>query len=96
MQHTVYSIYELKNNEKPSVAASSRILANIFYQYRGYGSRIGTIIANWDKSGLHWYYFDDNNTTLKGNIFTISSGSRYVHGVPWYKVYLWYEHWRCH
>jgi len=74
-------VYELKNNEKPSVAAASRILANIVFQYRGYGLSMGTMIAGWDKTGPHLYYVDDNGTRLKGDIFSVGSGSTYAYGV---------------
>lgn len=30
-------LYELKNKERISVAAASKLLANIVYQYKGYG-----------------------------------------------------------
>ena len=74
-------VFELKGNEKPSVAAASRILANIVYQYRGHGLSMGTMIAGWDKSGPHLYYVDDNGTRLKGDIFSVGSGSTYAYGV---------------
>jgi len=74
-------VYELRNNEKPSVAAASRILANIVYQYRGYGLSMGTMVAGWDKTGPHLYYIDNDGTRLKGNIFSVGSGSTYAYGV---------------
>jgi 20S proteasome alpha/beta subunit len=42
-------IYELRNKEKISVAAASKILANMIYQYRGMGLSMGTMIVGWDK-----------------------------------------------
>jgi hypothetical protein len=41
-------MHELKNGERISVAAASKLLANIFYQYRGYGLSCGTMVAGWD------------------------------------------------
>jgi len=45
--------YELRNKERISVAAASKLLANIVYGYKGYGLSMGTMITGWDKSGPH-------------------------------------------
>lgn len=74
-------LYELKNGEKPSVAAASRIFYNIVYNYRRYGLSIGAMIAGWDKTGPCLYYIDNDATRLKGNIFSVGSGSTYAYGV---------------
>ena len=42
-------IYELRNTEKISVAAASKILANMIFEYRGMGLSMGTMIVGWDK-----------------------------------------------
>jgi len=42
---------------------------------------MGTMIAGWDKTGPHLFYVDDNGTKLKGNIFSVGSGSTYAYGV---------------
>ena len=42
-------IYELRNKEKISVAAASKILANMIFEYRGMGLSIGPMIVGWDK-----------------------------------------------
>merc|ERR1719163_409178 len=52
-------LHELRNKEKISVAAASKILANIFYNYRGYGLSCGTMIAGHDLKGDHLYMVDD-------------------------------------
>merc|ERR1711988_1315744 len=36
-------LYELRNKERISVAGASKILANIFFNYRGYGLSCGTM-----------------------------------------------------
>lgn len=36
-QHSSYRIYELRNKERISVAAASKLLANILYNYKGMG-----------------------------------------------------------
>ena len=42
-------LYELRNRERISVAAASKILANIAYNYKGMGLSMGTMIAGYDK-----------------------------------------------
>ena len=42
-------IYELRNRERISVAAASKLLANMVYQYKGYGLSLGVMISGWDK-----------------------------------------------
>ena len=43
-------IHELRNKERISVAAASKLLANIVYGYKGYGLSMGTMICGWDKN----------------------------------------------
>jgi len=74
-------LYELKNGERISVAAASKILANIFQQYRGRGLSCGTMVAGWDKRGPNLYYIDDDGTRLKGDLFSVGSGSTFAYGV---------------
>ncbi|CAK9116128.1 unnamed protein product, partial [Durusdinium trenchii] len=42
-------MHELREKERISVAAASKLLANIFWQYRGQGLSCGTMVAGWDK-----------------------------------------------
>merc|ERR1719181_2042349 len=42
-------MFELRNKERISVAAASKMLANTTYQYRAYGLSIGSMITGWDK-----------------------------------------------
>jgi 20S proteasome alpha/beta subunit len=37
MNHCVHRLYELRNKERISVAAASKILSNIVYNYKGMG-----------------------------------------------------------
>lgn len=74
-------LHELRNGERISVAAASKLLSNIFWNYRGYGLSCGTMIAGWDKKGPGLYYIDDDGTRLKGNLFSVGSGSTYAYGV---------------
>lgn len=74
-------MYELRHKEKISVAAASKMLANIFLQYRGYGLSCGTMIAGWDKTGPHLYMVDDQGDRYEGVRFSVGSGSTYAYGV---------------
>ena len=74
-------VYEMKYGERVSVAAASRMLTNILYHYRGYGLSMGVMIAGWDKTGPHLYFLNDDGSRVKGNIFSVGSGSMYAYGV---------------
>ena len=39
------------------------------------------MLAGFDKKGGNLYYLDDDGTRLKGNIFSVGSGSTYAYGV---------------
>lgn len=54
-------IYELRNKEKISVAAASKILANMIFEYRGMGLSMGTMIVGWDKRVKTKLYFLKQN-----------------------------------
>jgi 20S proteasome alpha/beta subunit len=43
-------LYELRNGERISVAAASKLLASTLYSYRGYGLSVGTMITGEDGS----------------------------------------------
>jgi len=74
-------MHELRDKEKISVAAASKLLANIFFQYRGQGLSCGTMVAGWDKTGPHLYYVDDEGSRYEGNVFSVGSGSTFAYGV---------------
>eukprot|EP00928_Gymnodinium_smaydae_P002810 TRINITY_DN1101_c0_g3_i1.p1 TRINITY_DN1101_c0_g3~~TRINITY_DN1101_c0_g3_i1.p1 ORF type:complete len:306 (+),score=54.22 TRINITY_DN1101_c0_g3_i1:72-920(+) len=74
-------LHELREKEKISVAAASKILANIFFSYRGRGLSCGTMVAGWDKTGPHLYMVDDQGDRYKGDLFSVGSGSTYAYGV---------------
>jgi len=71
----------LRNKERISVAAASKMLANICYSNRNMGLSMGTMITGWDKTGPNLYYVDDDGTRLKGLRFSVGSGSTYAYGV---------------
>jgi len=74
-------MHELRDKERISVAAASKLLAGIFFQYRGQGLSCGTMVAGWDKTGPGLYYVDDEGSRYKGNVFSVGSGSTFAYGV---------------
>lgn len=74
-------MYELRNKQRVSVAAASKMLANMMYRYRGRGLSMGTMVCGWDAKGPQLYYVDDDGTRLKGDVFCVGSGSTYAYGV---------------
>merc|ERR1711976_403811 len=74
-------LYELRNRERISVAAASKLLANIVYNYKGMGLSMGTMIAGWDKKGPGLYYVDSDGTRMTNLMFSVGSGSTYAYGV---------------
>jgi 20S proteasome subunit beta 5 len=74
-------VYELRNKERISVAAASKLLANIVYGYKGMGLSMGTMICGWDKKGPGLYYVDSDGTRLTNYMFSVGSGSTYAYGV---------------
>jgi 20S proteasome subunit beta 5 len=74
-------LYELRNGRRITVAAASKLLANVMSSYRGYGLSMGTMITGWDETGPQLYYVDDQGTRLKGKYFSVGSGSLLAYGV---------------
>jgi len=74
-------LFELDHKERISVAAASKILSNITYQYKAYGLSMGTMICGWDKTGPQIYYVDSDGQRMGGNLFSVGSGSTFAYGV---------------
>jgi len=74
-------MYELRNRERISVAAASKLMTNMIYNYKGMGLSIGMMIAGWDKRGPGLYYVDSEGTRTPGKVFSAGSGSPYAFGV---------------
>merc|ERR1711976_832285 len=74
-------LYELRNHERISVAAASKLLSNICFQYKGMGLSMGVMIAGYDKKGPGLYYVDSDGTRTDGKVFSVGSGSIYAYGV---------------
>ncbi|VVC98954.1 unnamed protein product [Leptidea sinapis] len=45
-------LYELRNRERISVAAASKLMANMVYNYKGMGLSMGMMLAGFDKRNL--------------------------------------------
>ena len=80
-------MFELDRKERISVAAASKILSNITYQYKGYGLSMGTMICGWDATGPQIYYVDSDGDRIHHHLFSVGSGStfglrRARHGLP--------------
>jgi len=74
-------LHELRNNERISVAAASKLLANTVYSYKGMGLSMGTMITGWDKKGPGLFYVDSDGMRLRSNLFSVGSGSTYAYGI---------------
>uniref|UniRef100_V9L6X0 Proteasome subunit beta n=1 Tax=Callorhinchus milii TaxID=7868 RepID=V9L6X0_CALMI len=74
-------IYRLRNKQRISVCAASKLLANMVSEYRGMGLSMGTMICGWDKKGPELYYVDETGLRLSGERFCTGSGSTYAYGV---------------
>merc|ERR1719403_390628 len=74
-------LYELRNGERISVAAASKLLCNWMYQYKNRFS-VGSMIAGYDKMGPQLFYVDSGAMRLDSNFcFSVGSGSTYAYGV---------------
>lgn len=49
-------LYELRNKERISVAAASKLLSNMVYSYKGMGLSMGTMVTGWDKEVIFKFY----------------------------------------
>ena len=49
-------LYELRNHERISVAAASKLLSNICFNYKGMGLSMGVMIAGYDKKVCEYIY----------------------------------------
>lgn len=75
-------LHELRHKRRISVAAASKILANMIYRYKGMGLSMGTMIAGVTPSeGPALYYIDSDGTRLSGNLFCVGSGQTFAYGV---------------
>lgn len=75
-------LHELREKERISVAAASKILSNLTYEYKGMGLSMGTMICGYTKrEGPAIFYVDSDGTRLKGDLFCVGSGQTFAYGV---------------
>ncbi|KAK3244138.1 Proteasome subunit beta type-5-B [Cymbomonas tetramitiformis] len=74
-------LHELNNKERISVAGASKLLANTLFSYRGMGLSMGTMVAGWDHKGPSLYYVDSEAQRIKGERFSVGSGSVFAMGI---------------
>src|SRR5256885_14457005 len=75
-------LHELRHKRRISVAAASKILANLVYSYKGMGPSMGTMITGvTPQEGPALYYIDSDGTRLAGNLFCVGSGQTFAYGV---------------
>ncbi|KAF9317796.1 Proteasome subunit beta type-5 [Podila horticola] len=74
-------LHELRNHERISVAAASKMLSNMVYDYKGMDMSMGTMVTGWDKTGPALYYVDSDGTRMQGDRFAVGSGSTFAYGV---------------
>jgi len=73
--------YELSEGRPISVARVARVLADYLYENRGFDLSIGTMIMGFDEYGPSIYYVDNSGSRLKGDLFSVGSGSTFALGV---------------
>ena len=75
-------LHELRHKQRITVAAASKILANLVYSYKGMGLSMGTMCAGvTPQEGPALYYIDSDGTRLAGNLFCVGSGQTFAYGV---------------
>ncbi|OKP11756.1 Proteasome subunit beta type-5 [Penicillium subrubescens] len=76
------TLHEIRHKRRITVAAASKILANLTYSYKGYGLSMGTMLAGvTPQEGPALYYIDSDGTRLPGNLFCVGSGQTFAYGV---------------
>lgn len=76
------TLHELRHKRRITVAAASKILANLTYSYKGMGLSMGTMLAGMTpQEGPALYYIDSDGTRLAGNLFCVGSGQTFAYGV---------------
>jgi len=76
------TLHELRHKRRITVAAASKILANLTFSYKGMGLSMGTMLAGMTpQEGPALYYIDSDGTRLAGNLFCVGSGQTFAYGV---------------
>jgi len=77
------NLYELKKGSKPSVKASSTLLAHILYgnRFSPWPFYVQILLAGVDETGYHLYTLTPDGTSLEDNYISTGSGSVVVYGL---------------
>ena len=54
----------MRNKERISVAAASKLLANMVYGYKGMGLSMGTMVTGWDKEVFYKIFLNLGTRTF--------------------------------
>lgn len=73
--------YEISEGTDISVSKVSRMLADYLYANRHLDLSVGTMIMGFDELGPNIYYVDNRGTRIKGDMFSVGSGSTFALGV---------------
>lgn len=73
--------YEISEGKDISVSKVSRMLADYLYANRHLELSVGTMIMGFDELGPSIYYVDNRGTRIKGEMFSVGSGSTFALGV---------------
>jgi 20S proteasome subunit beta 5 len=72
----------LNDGQGISVARASRILSNYLYENRGMNLSVGTMIMGYHpRDGFEIYYCDNTGVRIKGDMFSVGSGSTFALGI---------------
>jgi 20S proteasome subunit beta 5 len=78
-------LWELRNKERISVAAASKLFSNTLYGYKGYGLSVGSMCSGWGSNGPELFYVDNDGTRYRGKpsmpYFCVGSGGTYAYSV---------------
>lgn len=72
---------EIAEEQEMSVSRVSRLLADYLYANRQLNLSVGTMIMGVDEFGPSIYYVDNTGTRIKGDLFSVGSGSTFALGV---------------
>ena len=76
-------LYELTEERRMSVVRASRMLSNALYENRSLDLSVGTMIMGFDldDGGPQIYYVDNTVVRIKGDLFSVGSGSTFALGI---------------
>ena len=77
----IYRLHKFQYQQPLTVAAASKILVNMIYDYKGYNLSIGSMICGYDNTGPHIFYVDNDGSRLSGTRFSVGSGSTHAYGI---------------